>query len=265
MISQNKITALVITYNEIGYIEQCIQSVSFADEIIVVDSYSDDGTFEFLTTLPNVKVIQRPFENFTNQKSFALAQASYDWVLFLDADEVVTPSLRKEIKKVVSTEGQCVAYWCYKKFMFRNRPLHFCGWRTDKNYRLFRKSKVRFTTKRIVHETLEVDGKTSILEEKLIHFSYKNYRDYKSKMIQYGRLKAKEALMKGKRFSYSKLLLKPLWKFVYHYVIRLGILDAHKGLVISYLSAVGEVARHLELRRLNRSPEVSFTFKTFEA
>ena len=85
---KEQLTALVITFNEIGYIEKCIESVSFADEIIVVDSFSTDGTYEFLKDHPKVKVIQNPFENFTAQKSFALKQATNDWVLFLDADKM---------------------------------------------------------------------------------------------------------------------------------------------------------------------------------
>jgi len=263
--NNHKITALVITYNEIGYIEKCIESISFADEIIVVDSFSDDGTYEYLLGHPKVEVLQKPFENFTKQKSFALAQASNDWVLFIDADEVIPGALKSEIISKTNSKDAAAAYWCYKKFMFKDRPLHFCGWRTDKNYRLFRKSKVHFTSKRIVHETLEVDGKSAILDEKLIHYSYKDFHDYKSKMLSYGRFKAAEALMRQKRFYFAHLLLKPLWKFVYHFIVRLGFLDAKKGLIISYLSALGEIERYTELRRLQQDTEPAFSYKTLEA
>ena len=155
---QHKVTALIITYNEMGYIENCIDSVRFADEIIVVDSYSTDGTFEHLSQDPDVKVLQNPFENFTQQKSFALDQASNDWVLFLDADEVVTDPLREEIEQTLQADPPHVAYWFYRKFMFGKSPLHFSGWQTDKNYRLFRRSKARFSDRKLVHETLEIDG-----------------------------------------------------------------------------------------------------------
>ena len=262
---KRRLTALVITYNEIGYIEKCIESIAFADEIIVVDSFSNDGTYEFLVNHPKVKVLQKTFENFTNQKTFALAQASNDWILFNDADEIVTPALQKEIGQVLNSENTHSAYWFYKKFMFKNRSLNFCAWRTDKNYRLFKKSKVKFSSKRIVHETLEVDGTTGIFKEKLIHYSYKNYQDYKEKMLSYGRFKAKEAFMKEKQFSYLRLLLKPIWKFTYHFIIRLGFLDARKGLIVSYLSARGEIERYLELRRLESTPRTIFTYKTAKA
>lgn len=263
--NKRRLTALVITYNEIGYIEQCIESISFADEIIVVDSYSNDGTYEYLLNHPKVQVIQKTFENFTKQKTFALTQASNDWILFNDADEIVTDSLKEEIEKVLSTEKTHSAYWFYKKFMFKNSPLNFCAWRTDKNYRLFKKSKVQFTTKRIVHETLEVEGTTAIFKEKLIHYSYKNYQDYREKMLSYGRFKAKEAFLREKQFSYLKLFLKPVWKFSYHFIIRLGFLDARKGLIVSYLSALGEIERYLELRRLRSSPKTVFSYKPAKA
>lgn len=261
---KSKLTALVITYNEIDYIEQCLDSISFADEIIVVDSYSNDGTYEYLLDRPNVKVIQKTFENFTNQKSFALAQASNDWILFTDADEIVTGALEKEIQEVLKLKNAHSAYWFYKKFMFKNSPLHFCAWRSDKNYRLFKKSKVAFSSKRMVHETLEVDGSTGVFKEKLTHYSYKNYSDYKSKMLSYGRFKAKEAYLKEKRFSYLNLFLKPIWKFSYHFILRLGFLDTRKGFIVSYLSALGEIERFLELRRLYLNAKPIFTYKPIE-
>ena len=180
---KQKLSALIITYNEMGYIEKCIDSVSFADEILVVDSYSTDGTYEYLLEHPKVNVIQNPFENFTAQKSFTLKQASNDWVLFLDADEVVTENLQKEIIETINNPNAHEAYWFYRKFMFQNEPLNFSGWQTDKNHRLFRKSKAHFTDRKIVHETLVVDGKSGILKEKLTHYCYKNYQDYKGKML----------------------------------------------------------------------------------
>ncbi|MEO1012151.1 MAG: glycosyltransferase family 2 protein, partial [Bacteroidota bacterium] len=123
----NKISALVITYNEIGYIKRCLASVAFAEEIIVVDSYSTDGTYEWLKKQPKVKVIQHPFSNFTQQKSFALRQAKNDWILFLDADEVVTPELRKEILDTLDSDTPMAAFWFYRQFMFKEHKLGFSG------------------------------------------------------------------------------------------------------------------------------------------
>ncbi|MBT8210190.1 MAG: glycosyltransferase family 2 protein [Eudoraea sp.] len=256
---QEKISALIITYNEIGYIERCLASISFADEIIVVDSYSTDGTYEYLQAQPNVKVIQHPFHNFTAQKSFALKQAQHDWVLFVDADEVVSSALQNEILDTVSGKAEHAAYWFYRTFMFQeDKILRFSGWQTDKNYRLFRKSKARFSDKKIVHETLEVNGTSGVLNEKLTHYCYKNYEDYKQKMLTYGRMKAKEAFYKEKHFNYFSYVLKPAWKFVNHYLLRLGILDGKKGLIICYLNALCDMERNRELKNLEKKNELTY-------
>ncbi|MDF4221738.1 glycosyltransferase family 2 protein [Maribacter sp. M208] len=255
---KEQLTALVITYNEIGYIEKCIESVSFADEIIVVDSFSTDGTYEYLKSNPKVKVIQNPFENFTAQKSFALKQAKNDWVLFLDADEVVSDALQKEIKETVSSNTEIAAFWFYRQFMFKNEKLNFSGWQTDKNYRLFRKSKAVFSDCKIVHETLDVDGDSGILKEKLTHYCYKSYEDYKGKMIKYGRLKAIESFYKEKKFSYIMMVLKTSWKFFNHYILRLGILDGKKGFTICYLNSLGVLERFRELKRLEQKNELAY-------
>lgn len=256
VLQRQKLSALVITYNEIGYIENCIKSVDFADEIIVVDSYSTDGTYEYLLAHPKVKVIQHPFKNYTAQKAFTLEQASNDWVIFVDADEVVTPQLQSEIIDTVNGSKEHVAYWFRRKFMFQESRLRFSGWQTDKNYRLFRKSKVKFSEKRIVHETLEVDGTSGILKEKLTHYCYRNFNNYKGKMLCYGRLKAKESFILDKRFSLSLLLLKPTYRFLYNYILRLGVLDGMKGIKVCYLNALGDWERYLELRRLEQEQKV---------
>jgi len=183
--NKNKITALLITYNEIFHIDEVLDNISFADEVIVVDSFSTDGTAEKVRERPHIKLIQRPFENFTDQKSFALQQASHDWILFLDADERVTEPLKQEIIETVNLQKPPAnAYYFLRTFMFKDEILHFSGWQSDKNYRLFRKSKVYFSEERIVHETLVINGKSGTLKNKLIHYSYKNYEDYKGKIVK---------------------------------------------------------------------------------
>lgn len=255
---RQKLSALIITYNEMGYIERCIDSVSFADEILVVDSYSTDGTYEYLREHPKVRVIQNPFENFTAQKSFTLGQATHDWVLFLDADEVVGEALQREILETIDLPDAHQAYWFYRKFMFQDRPLRFSGWQTDKNHRLFRRSKAHFSDRRIVHETLEVDGTSGILKERLVHYCYKDYGDYKGKMLRYGQLKAKEDFYREKPFNYLLMGIKPVWKFINHYLIRLGFLDGKMGIIICYLNALGVLERFRELKRLEKKNEIAY-------
>lgn len=253
-----KISALIITYNEMGYIERCLDGVSFADEIIVVDSYSTDGTYEYLVQRPDVKVVQNPFSNFTAQKSFALKQASNDWVLFLDADEVVSSSLQDEILTTLSQGTDHVAFWFYRQFMFQGEKLNFSGWQTDKNHRLFRKSKAHYCDSRIVHEILNVKGTSGKLREKLTHYCYKDYEDYKGKMLKYGQMKAKESFYKENRFNYLAYWIKPAWKFFHHYILRLGFADGKKGLIVSYLNALSVLERYRELKRLEKKHELAY-------
>lgn len=252
MVDKNvMLTALIITYNEIEHIQKCIKGIDFADEIIVVDSFSTDGTYEYLKKHPKIKVIQKKFENFTSQKSFALQMATNDWVLFVDADEIVSKSLKLEILETICSNTNIhVAFWFYRIFMFENYPLKFSGTQTDKNIRLFRKNKVSFTPDKLVHETLQIDGTSGIFNEKLIHYCYKNYDDYKRKIINYGKLKALQDVEKNKKFSYLFLIVNPLWKFFQKYIIRFGILDGKRGFILCYLNALGSYERYKELKSL---------------
>ncbi|SIQ39109.1 glycosyltransferase family 2 protein [Maribacter ulvicola] len=245
-----KISALLITFNEEDNINEVLANLSFADEIIVVDSYSTDNTLKLIRENKNVKLICRKFVNYTDQKKYALEQANYDWILFLDADERITPSLKDEILKVITEPDAASAYFFQRTFMFKTKKIYFSGWQSDKNYRLFRKSKVHFDQDRIVHETLVVDGASATMKHKLLHFSYKNYEDYKGKMLKYGRMKAKEEAKKGKKARWYHFIFRPLYKFINHYIIRLGILDGKKGLIICYLNALGVYARYKELKQL---------------
>lgn len=248
-----KISALLITFNEEKNIGEVLKNIDFADEIIIVDSFSTDRTMDIVKTHKHVKNFQRPFKNYTDQKQFALEQATYDWILFLDADERVPNELREEILELVQSDRVTAsAYYFLRTFMFQNKVLRFSGWQTDKNYRLFKKSKVQFAKDRIVHETLIVDGPSGTLKNRLIHYSYSNYDSYKSKMVRYGQMKAKEEFRKGKRTKWHHILLRPAYKFFNHYVLRLGILDGKKGIIICYLNALGVWSRCMELKKLTK-------------
>ncbi|KPM31616.1 Glycosyl transferase, family 2 protein [Croceitalea dokdonensis DOKDO 023] len=252
-----KISALLITFNERHNIDAVLENLGFADEIIVVDSFSTDGTIERIKTRPKVTLIQRPFLNYTDQKSYALAQATHDWVLFLDADERLTPQLKKEVLEVVASDAGPVAYFFLRTFMFKNKVLRFSGWQSDKNYRLFRKSKVQFVQHRIVHETLQVNGTSATLKNRLLHYSYTDYEEYKGKMLKYGKMKAQEEHAKGKKARFFHFIFRPMYKFINHFVIRLGFLDGKRGAIISYLNALGVLARYREMKRLQttKKPE----------
>ena len=247
---KNKLSAVFITYNEIIHIDEVLTNVQFADEIIVVDSFSTDGTVERIKKRPKVTLIQRPFVNYTDQKSYAMSLASNDWVLFMDADERLTDRLKNEVLKTINGDASAVAYYFYRTFMFKQKVLRFSGWQSDKNFRLFRKSKVAFTKERIVHETLIVDGPIDSLKHELIHFSYKNYEDYKGKMITYGKMKAQEELSKDYDPNAYHFIFRTAYKFLNHYIFRFGFLDGKRGITISYLNALGVYSRYKELKRL---------------
>lgn len=246
----SKISGLVITLNEEENIEAVIRNLDFADEIIIVDSFSKDRTMVLIQKHPHVKVVQNKFENFTNQRNFALSLASHPWILFMDADERITPALKDEILATVQKEVTFDAYFFVRKFMFEGKPLHFSGWQTDKNIRLFKKDQGHYIPDRLVHEILNVKGSKGILKNKLIHYSYRDFETYKSKMVHYAHLKAKELHQKKVNPTFFHFYLKPFYKFFLTYFIRLGILDGKKGMVICYLNAFSVYKRYPELMRL---------------
>ncbi len=245
-----KITGLIITLNEEKNIADVIQNIDFVDEIIVLDSFSTDKTVEIARSFEQVKVYQNKFENFTDQRNLALDYASHNWILFLDADERLTPKLNQEILETVKKEDAAEAYYFYRKFMFKGKPLHFSGWQTDKNIRLFKKDAARYSKERLVHEILRVKGRTRVMKHKLIHYSYIDYFSYKQKMKSYAKLKAKELYMREVKPNFFHFFIKPAYKFLYKYIIRLGILDGKRGMIICYLNAYSVYSRYPYLKDL---------------
>ena len=248
----HKISVLIITLNEEVHMYELLSDLDFADEVIVVDSFSKDRTKAISESFPNVKFIEHPFENYTSQRNFAIDQAKNDWILFIDADERLTPELKQEILDTISRDEEVSAYLFYRKFFFKKKVLHFSGWQTDRIFRLFRKDKARYTAKRLVHEKLDVEGKVATFQNKLIHFSYSDYQSYKNKMITYGKLKAREKYLNGFKPTIFHLYGHSLYNFLYQYLVRLGILDGTKGIIICYLNALSVNARYTELKKLNK-------------
>ncbi|MEP6805187.1 MAG: glycosyltransferase family 2 protein [Flavobacterium sp.] len=251
--SKNKISGLVITFNEENHIEELINNLNFVDELIILDSFSTDKTVEIIKSYSHVTLIQNKFEDYTKQRNLALSYANHNWILFLDADERIPDALRDEIIKTVNSPVTKNAYYFVRKFMYKNKPLHFSGWQTDKNFRLFKKDKASYISTRLVHETLHVQGHVGILKHKLIHYSFSDYTIYKNKMISYGKLRAKELFLQQKKTNLIQLYLKPVYKFLYDYVIRLGILDGKKGIIICYLNTLSIYVRYKELKKLNNN------------
>jgi len=256
---ENKISGLVITLNEEKNIQSIIDNLNFVDEIIIVDSFSTDKTAAIAKANPHVKFIENKFENYSSQRNFALSLASYPWILFLDADERIPEKLKNEILLTVSRNTTEDAYFFYRKFMFENSPLFFSGWQTDKNIRLFKKDKASYIPGRLVHEKLKVQGTVGKLKSKLIHYSYNDFESYKAKMTVYGRLKAKELFSKNLKPNAFHYYIKPAYKFLHSYIIRLGVLDGKKGVIISYLNAYSIYIRFKELDLLYKKQATSRT------
>lgn len=250
---KNKITGLIITFNEERNIEEVINNLDFVDELIIVDSYSTDKTVELIKKYPKVKLVQNKFENYTSQRNIALEHANYNWILFIDADERISDKLKSEIITTVKNERTDSAFYFYRKFMFQGKHLRFSGWQTDKNIRLFQKDKAHYVSTKLVHEKLIIDGTIGKLKHKLIHHSYTDYNSYKQKMVYYGKLKAKELLLKGSKPNIALFYLKPIYKFLHSYLVRLGIFDGKKGIIICYLNALSIHSRYAELTRMNKA------------
>jgi glycosyltransferase involved in cell wall biosynthesis len=245
-----KLSVLIITLNEEEHLKGLLSDLDFANEIVIVDSFSTDGTEIIAKTFPKVKFIQNKFENFSAQRNFAISQAKNDWILFLDADEVLTHELKQEIIETLQNNQTYAAYFFERIFMFENTVLKYSGNQTDKIFRLFNKKSARYDEKRLVHEKLIVNGEIGFLKNKLIHHSYSSYHDYREKIIFYGKFKAQEKFIKRVKPTALHQFFHPSYNFLYNYFIRLGILDGKKGIIICYLNAYSIVVRYKELKKL---------------
>ncbi len=245
-----KITAIIPTLNEEVHIESAINSVSFANEIIVIDSYSDDETV-VLAKKYNVKIIKRKFDDFSSQKNFAIAQAKHPWIYILDADERVTAAVEQEILEAVKNPKDKVGFFVRRSFYFAGKNINYGGCQRDKVVRLFLKE--HCTYKGVVHETIYTKGKLGFFKNKITHYSYKNYNHYISKMNFYSALRARQYHAEGKKVNAYHLVIKPAARFVIHFFIRFGFLDGFAGFVFAKAQAYGVFTRYVKLRLLNKN------------
>lgn len=206
------ISACIITLNEEDKIEACLKSLSFTDEIIIVDSGSTDKTLEIAEKY-RARVYIREFDNYVNQKNYCLSLAKNDWILSLDADEVVPIALKKEILSMSSAfleeyDGFSVPRLTY----YLGKWIYHGGWYPNRQVRLFRKTRGKFSGL-LVHEKVLLDGKTGSLQRPLHHYSYKNISDHLKYIDRYSSLAAKEKFESGKSSGVILSISKALWKF----------------------------------------------------
>ena len=245
-----KITAIIPTLNEEIHIEEAIQSVGFADEIIVIDSYSTDNTVA-LAEKHNVKIIKRKFDDFSSQKNFAIEQAKNPWIYILDADERVTPEVEKEILDAVKNPKNKVGFYVRRSFYFADKKINYSGWQRDKVVRLFLKEHCKYQG--VVHETIKTNGELGFFKHKIDHFGYKNYNHFISKIHQYGELKAQELHAKGKTVNAYHILIKPPFRIFSHFILKKGFLDGYAGLILATTQAYAVLTRYIKLWLLNRN------------
>jgi len=246
------ISVLIITLNEENQMQSLLADLDFADEIIVVDSFSSDKTETICKSFQKVKFFQNTFENYPSQRNYAISLAKNDWILFLDADERLTLELKAEILETIDKNKTFIAFQFRRKFMFKNKVLRFSGCQNDKIFRLFHKGFASYATQKLVHEKLITNGKTAVFKNKLLHYTYPNYASYKRKIISYGELKASEKLKQNEYPSVLIQYLHPLYNFLFNYITRLGFLDGKKGMIICYLNAYSIYIRYQKLRILRK-------------
>lgn len=241
----SRLTVIIPTFNEELYIEGALYSVKFADEIIVVDSFSTDQTAEIARS-HNCKVIQRQFDNFSNQKNHALAYATTEWILFLDADERITYALQKEIENTMAT-GKHTAYKLHFPHFFMNRFLYH---HHNDVTRLVKREKCFFEGK--VHEKLIVDGSIGKLKNKVLHYTYKGLVHNLKKKDHYAWFQADQMQAKNKKTNYFLLAFKPFYRFFHEYIIKGGFLDGIPGLAVAAINAYGVFSRYAKLMLLQK-------------
>ena len=230
------LSACIITYNEADRIEDCIRSVSFCDEIVVVDSHSTDATRELATRL-GARVIERDWPGYRSQKQFAIEAAGHDWVLCLDADERVSEPLRKEIEGLRTADFPAHAGWSVPRITdYFGRFLRHGNAFPDRLIRLFDRRRGGWIGYEI-HENTQVSGPVGKLRGLLEHYSYRSLTDHHIRMQRYADLMAKALYDRGKRCGLGKVLLNPQWRFLRGYFLRLGFLDGWRGLVFALVEA----------------------------
>lgn len=245
-----KLSVIIITYNEESNITDCIESVKWADEIIIVDSNSTDNTTALARKYTD-KIYLVSGSSYAQSKNFGLDKVSNDWILFIDADERVTKELQIEICEAVENNDSIDAFFINRKSFFINKFINHCGWYPDYILRLFRKSAgIRFNESR-VHEKAEYDGKTDKIKSCLLHYTDLTFEHYWNKMNKYSSISAQELHTRKRKSSVFDIIFRPAFTFFKMYFLKLGMLDGYMGLVLCTLSSVHVFVKYTKLYYLN--------------
>jgi glycosyltransferase involved in cell wall biosynthesis len=243
------LSVILITKNEAANIRDCLQSVSWADEIIVVDSGSTDDTAGIAREMGARIYLHPDWPGFGPQKNRALAYAGKDWVFSIDADERVTSELRAELEQSMN-EASADGYYCPRLSQFCGKFVHHSGWYPDYVLRLFKRGAGRFSDS-LVHENVLLTGSTAKLKNPLLHYSYLTADDVERKVEHYSSAAAQQMFQSGKRASWLRATLSGGWAFVRTYIVRLGVLDGSAGWNIARMNARTTYLKYRKLEALN--------------
>lgn len=248
---KERITAIIPCFNEEFNIKGAIESCMFADEIIVVDSFSTDSTLEMIQQFPQVKLLQHEYEHSAAQKNWTIPQAQNDWIFLLDADERTTPKLIKEIENKVASSPNEVAFWISRDNYFMDQSVNNV-WKGDAVIRLFRKSKCQYEDKH-VHAEILAEGPVGRLKNSLRHDTYagKGLEPHLLKGMRYTTWAALDRVEKIKKVTYYHLLIKPFFAFLKRYILNRGFLDGKAGFIISCMGAWNVFIRNVKVYRLH--------------
>jgi glycosyltransferase involved in cell wall biosynthesis len=249
-----KLSVTIITYNEETNIRRTLESVKWADEIVVVDSGSTDRTVEICREYTD-KVFHQDWLGFAKQKNFAIDKTEGDWVLSLDADEPIEPALADEIRRIISSPGSFDGYRIPRKTFFLGKQIKHGGWYPDYNLRLFRSGKGRFE-ERTVHEAIRVQGSVGKTLHVIEHYAYQDLASYLTSINKYSSLAVDVMEEKGIstfKTSWMNIMFRPVLTFVLKYIFRLGFLDGKHGLVLNLFHSYYVFAKYAKAWEYSKS------------
>ncbi|MCX7833451.1 MAG: glycosyltransferase family 2 protein [Ignavibacteria bacterium] len=248
------ISALVICKNEQKIIRNCLESIKWADEIIIIDSFSTDDTIKICSEYTS-KIYQKNWEGFANQKFFGVSKCNGEWIFSIDADEVCTEPLKNEIlNKLNDINHLYDGFLIPRRNYFKNHRLKFGGSYPDYQLRLFKKDKVRINN-RLVHESFIIDGKISKLENHIDHYPYKTFREYLDKINYYSTLSAEEKYKSLKKSNIFLIIFRPIFEFKKNYLFQLGFLDGIAGFYKALFHFLTKLFTEIKLWELHHNSE----------
>ena len=252
-----KISACVTAGNEEDKIAACLSSLSWCDEVVVVDSFSRDKTFE-ISKQYTPHVYQHAWEGYIAQKNYIRSLAHHSWILFVDADEVVSDELRDEIESEFARDpGDTVGYRFPRMVHYLGKWIRHGEWYPDIKLRLFRKDRGHSEGQE-PHDRVVVDGPVKTLRAPLYHFTYDDLADHIHTLNRFSSISAGEKFSRGEKFRWTDLFFRPPFRFFKSYFVKWGILDGRQGFIIALMSAFGvfiKYAKLLELWILHRQPK----------